>query len=187
MNTRGWMLVGLFAALSLAYACCFTEWLRPAPIEIASQVRFAIQPPRFGRPAKLPVQPGQPAQTNRPVQALPLIERIGQPENGAIDPAPGGAANVTFSLDSVYQLTRVRVEDLPADGTPPRVVWEIAGKSQPTRSLLYGRIPAGMKPLGTATNAEPLIAGAPYRLILEAGRRRGTNRFTTTLLRLPEP
>jgi len=203
MNTRGWMLVGLLAVLSLGYAWFFTEWLRPAPIEIASQIRFVIQPPRFGRPVKTPVQPGQPGQpaqpgqpgtpgqggppkllapTNRLVQALPPIERIGQPDKGVIDPAPGGAANVTFSLDSIYQLTRLRVEDLPADGTPPKIVWEATGKSRPTRSLLYGRVPAGMKPAGTATNAEPLMAGVPYRLIVEAGRRRGTNRFTTTAL-----
>ncbi len=183
---RRWTLVAVFATLLLVYALFFTDWVRPAPIQIASQVRFAIQPPRFGRPAKKPLVPGKLAETNHVVPAVRPFERIAPPEKGAIDPAPGGAANVTFSFDAFYELTHVRVEDVPADGTPPKLQWELVGKSRPTRSLLYNRVPEGMQVRGGQTNAEALIPGVPYRLLLEAGRRRGTNLFSTTALRAPE-
>ena len=84
-----------------------------------------------------------------------------------------------------YELTAIRVEDVPVDGTAPKVIWRLAGKSAPLNSLLYGRDPVGMKPLAAGT-AQPLVPGAPYRLIVEAGRRRGTNNFTTVPLRPAE-
>ena len=240
MKIRDWVLVGALGALALLYVVFFTEWLRPAPIEIASQVRFSVQPPRFGRavPRKVTLPRGtftgtqtgmtqvawfgktgeviRVGETNLVIQdmmrtggtgqlvrlgpkgvaipAKPLapnprvkpgeeVERVGLPETGKIDQAPGGVANVTFSLDAWYQLTRIRVEDLPVDGTPPNVVWHLVGKSLPLNSLLYGRAPEGMKPLVQGANPEPLKPEVPYRLIVEAGRRRGTNGFRTTELR----
>ena len=76
-------------------------------------------------------------------------------------------------------LTALRVEDVPADGSAPKVLWRLAGKSRPTRSLLYGRDPEGLKPVVPGATAELLKAGVPYRLFLAAGRRRGTNDFKT--------
>src|SRR5437868_3218337 len=111
MRTRSWILIGLLAALGLTFVAFFTEWLRPAPIEIASQVRFAVQPPRFGAPPKKPNPPPQAGQdkkklvqNERNVPPEPF-ERIGRPEKGGIEQAPGGVANVTFSLDAWYNLT----------------------------------------------------------------------------------
>jgi len=190
MNSRRCFLFGLFAALGLIYVALFTEWLRPAPIEIASQVRQSILPLRFNRPVRQPDPPGQqPSKQSTPAEIAPKkpvqikgsnqVQRVKFPAWGAIEQAPGGVANVTFSLDAMYALTALRVEDVPANGAPPKVFWQLTGKSQPTRALLYGRTPEGMKPATAATNAEPLIAGAPYRLIVQAGRRRGTNYFTT--------
>ena len=235
MTTRNWVQVGVLAALALIYVIFFTEWLRPAPILIASQVRFATQPQRFGRPARK-AAPSRAAFTQNVDQVVwmgttggvvrfngtnqfvqktfqmggtgqvmrlrtnalavrakeqakpPRVkpgeeyERVGLPEKGGIDQAPGGVANVTFSLDDWYQLTRLRVEDVPADGTAPNVVWQLVGKSLPLDSLLYNRVPTGMKPLVEGANAEPLKPGVPYRLIVEAGRRRGTNYFQTVEL-----
>ncbi|MCI0534114.1 MAG: hypothetical protein L0Z50_02685 [Verrucomicrobiales bacterium] len=186
MNVRRGLLLAVFAVLGLAYIALFTDWLRPAPIEIASQVRFSILRPRFGRPAQPPgspkLQPGHPEQEAMKVDKL---VRTNQPRRvrlqdwGLIDPSPGGVANVSFSLDDRYSLTALRVEDVPANGAAPKVVWQLAGKSQPTHALLYGRNPEGMKPVTTNAIAEPLVAGAPYRLIVESGRRRGTNYFST--------
>jgi hypothetical protein len=176
-KTRLWVLSGVLGGLGLVYAFFFTEWLRPAPIEIASQVRFAVQPPRFGRPVNK-ASPGQRAQTNR-VAPRADVELISRPDKGTIDQAPGGSANVTFSLDGWYSLTRVRVEDVPADGSAPQIAWQLAGKSHPLNSLLYGRVPDGMAPVPQGASAQSLNPGVPYRLILEAGRRRGTNHFRT--------
>ena len=188
MNTRGWFLIGVFVLLGLTYILLFTEWLRPAPIEIASQVRPAIQLPRFTRPVnnKQPGPLGPPGPLGQqPAKVDQLIRtnqtrRLQLAEWGVIDQAPGGVANVTFSLDGNYSLTALRVEDVPTDGAKPKVFWQLAGKSRPVRALLYGRNPEGMKPVKPGAVAEPLTAGAPCRLILEAGRRRGTNYFTTS-------
>src|ERR1041384_2484218 len=98
MRPRYRILAGLLAVLAVIYIVAFTEWLRPAPIEIASQIRFAVQPPRFGRPVKKPALPGQPVQTNQVAPSRKEFELIGRPEKGAIDQAPAGVANVTFSL-----------------------------------------------------------------------------------------
>jgi len=181
MTARGWFLSGVFVALVLIYIAVFTEWLRPAPIGIVSQVRPTIHPPRFTRRAKPPQQPGQPgppAKDDRLVRSN-QVRQVQLPEWGVIDQAPGGVANVTFSLDGTYSLTAIRVEDVPADGAAPRVLWQLAGKSRPVRALLYARDPEGMKPITPGATAEPLKAGVPCRLILEAGRYRGTNYFTT--------
>ncbi len=190
MNARRCFLIAVFAALGLIYVTLFTEWLRPAPIEIASQVRLSILRPRFRRPVQAPGPSNQPpmlkpgAAGQAPVKMDQLVRsnqvrRVPLQEWGLIDPSPGGVANVTFSLDDIYSLTAVRVEDVPANGAVPKVVWQLAGKSRPTKALLYGRNPEGMKPITPGATAEPLVAGAPYRLILQAGRRRGTNCFTT--------
>ena len=189
MNKRLLTLGGVLAILGLLYIVLFTEWIKPEPIQIASQVRASVQRPRFGRPVT------QRAPTNLLTAKIDMIvrtnliahtneaQRVRLPDWGEIDQAPGGAANVTFSLDGAYRLTALRVQDVPADGSPPRVVWQLAGKSQRTSSLLYGRDPQGMKPVLPGTKAEALTAGVPYRLIIEAGRRRGTNSFTT----IPSP
>ena len=189
MTPRRWIGIGSFAGLLFVYAIFFTEWFRPSPIDIVAQIRFSVQPPRFGRAA---VKRTQVADSNAPtgVKLVKIVEtnqpvvqhqidRIGRPENGGIDQAPDGVANVTFSLDDWYQLTRIRVEDVPADGTAPKVLWHVVGKSRPMNSLLYRRVPEGMRTILPGMDAEPLVAGVPYRLVVEAGRRRGTNFFKT--------
>jgi hypothetical protein len=190
MNKRSLMLAGVLAVLGLLYIVLFTEWIKPEPIQIASQVRASVQRPRFGRNVtqrnmtNLPTAKGDImiVRTNLIVRTNEA-QRVRLPDWGEIDQAPGGVANVTFSFDGAYRLTALRVQDVPADGSPPRVVWQLAGKSLLTSSLLYGRDPQGMKPVLPGTKAEVLTAGVPYRLIIEAGRRRGTNSFTT----IPSP
>lgn len=185
MNARVCTLAGVFVALGVIYLFAFTDWLRPEPIQISSQIRASILQPRFGRgPIKI-------SRTNAETGKLEVIihtnavgavekgRRARLPEWGEIGDAPGNVANVTFTLDAPYQLTALRVQDLPADGSPPRTMWSVTGQSVPTSSLLYGRMPKGMHLVKTNEPAIPLNAGAPYRLIVEAGRRRGTNNFTT--------
>ena len=61
-------------------------------------------------------------------------------------------------------------------------MWHLIGKSRPVDSLLYGRDPDGMRPILDGLKPEPLLPEVPYRLIVEAGRRRGTNDFKTVSL-----
>lgn len=182
----------VFVGLAIAYVYFFTDWLQPAPIEIASQVRPSILAPRFGRTTvkvvstNLRPETGQfvvetnKVHTNR-ADIAEAARRARLPVWGEVEQSLGGSANVTFSLDTAYELTALRVEDVPSDGSVPRVLWQLTGKSRPTRSLLYGRDPEGL----TGAKATPLTPGAPYRLIVEAGRRRGTNQFTTLRVAAP--
>lgn len=187
MKVRIWILAGVIAILGALYALYFTEWIRLEPIGIASQVRVSVIQPRFGRPEitkKVRVTNTIPNKTGVVLRATTIIKtnqarRVGLPQWGKIELPPGGAAIVTFTLDDSYVLTGLRVLDVPADGSAPKVLWQLAGKSVPTKTLLYGRDPVGMKPAKAGVKAEPLVPGAPYRLLLEAGRRRGTHDFKT--------
>ncbi|MBI3415685.1 MAG: hypothetical protein HY043_10280 [Verrucomicrobia bacterium] len=192
MNKRALILGGVLFGLGLLYVLLFTEWIRPEPIQIASQVRASLIQPRFGRPvtqriiSSLAPPKGDVLKMTNITVGTNLVVRTNQPQRvqlsdwGQIDQAPGGVANVTFSLDGNYILTSLRVQDVPADGSPPKILWQLAGKSLPLSFLLYGRDPQGMKPTTPDAKAEPLSAGVPYRLIVEAGRRHGTNDFKTT-------
>lgn len=170
-NRRAWTLGGVAALLALAYVAVFTDWTSPQPIEIASQIRPVIQPPRFGR--RGPQTPGKEAATptDRPAETEPA----------------SGVARVTFSLDDRYRLTSVRVFALDAQGEPARKVWDLTGKSRQLNSLMYGLNPAGMSPAeGFDGNAAPLEAGLTYQMEVRAGRRLGTHRFRTAAVPPPE-
>jgi len=209
MKTRSGILAGLLLLLIAVYVVGFTDWLRPAPIGIVSQVRFSVIAPRFGRPAKQPfagsnivekqIKPGpQPdtkgsrTQTGSGPPPPPVASARNKSSQPAPHPienleqAPGGVANVSFALDGWYQLTRVWVEDVPSDGSKSHVAWSLVGKSIPVNWLIYGHQPEGMRPILPGSPAENLQAGVPYRLILQAGRRRGTNDFRTIDLNPPQ-
>lgn len=170
-NRRAWTLGGVAALLALAYVAVFTDWTSPQPIEIASQIRPVIQPPRFGR--RGPRTPDTAAD---------------KPADRATEPAASsGVARVTFSLDDRYRLTSVRVFALDAQGEPARKVWDLTGKSRQLNSLMYGMNPAGMSPAeGSDAAAAPLEAGVTYQLEVRAGRRLGTHRFRTAAVPPPE-
>ena len=199
MNPRTWKLMGVSAALAVVYAVFFTDWIKPEPIEIASQIRMSVLQPRFGRPTNV-----QRAGTNGNMMVVKELKTTKTPEGvvtnvvlrtnaavkvdakaiklpqwGTIEQAPGGVANVTFSLDSNYVLTALKVVDVPKDGSQPKVLWALKGKSLPTHMILYGRDPEGMSPINTGSKALPLEPGVPYQLLLEAGRRRGVHAFST--------
>jgi hypothetical protein len=179
MKTRRWVLVGIFAALGLTYIIFFTEWLRPVPIEVVSQIRFSVQNPHFGRAAvKKSNGTNVPPTIVKVAQMQPMV-RLKPAGEAPLREADGDVAHVSFSLDDAYRLTHLQVEDVPVDGTSPKTLWLLKGKSVPLRSLIYGRDPEGMVPVLPGSVAEPLKPGVPYRLVIEAGRHRGTNTFTT--------
>lgn len=160
-NRRSLTLAALALLLAAAYIFAFTDWLAPQPIEIASQIRPVIQPPRFGRRG---------AKVSSPAPEKP------------VETEDGGVARVTFSLDGRYRLTSVRVFALNTQGEPAKKVWDLTGKSRELNSLMYGMNPAGMSPSDGAEAAAPLQAGLGYLLEIRAGRRTGTHRFKTAAL-----
>jgi hypothetical protein len=165
LDRRTWIFIALALLLSGTYVVAFTDWLAPQPIEIASQIRPVIQPPRFGRRG-----PKGTAPADKPTEA-----------------EPAGVARVTFSLDGRYRLTSIRVFALNAQGEPGKKVWDLTGKSRELNSLMYGMNPAGMSPADGAESAAPLEAGLGYLLEIRAGRRTGSHRFKTAAMAPPEP
>jgi len=88
---------------------------------------------------------------------------------------------ISFSLGREYKLTSVMVVPAAEFHANPQVhpLWHLVGdaKSAPTRFVVYGMPIAGMKPLVTGTEAEPLTPGVEYRLLVAAGRTRGEHAF----------
>ena len=152
MTKKETILVGLAVILAGVYLGCFTDWLKEKHIGIEHAVRPNVTVP----------------------------SRRGNPGN----PANPSAYTLTFSLGREYKLTSVKV--VPAAGFPTNQnvspLWHLVGdaKSAPTRFIVYGLPIAGMKPLVTGANAEPLATGVEYRLIVEAGGIKGEHNFKIT-------
>ena len=88
---------------------------------------------------------------------------------------------VTFSLNSKYQLTDLRVyeeEDFKTNKYP-HALWHLVSESNsvPTRALIYGAPIEGMQPKVKKINAKPLQKDVRYVLLLEAGKVKGQQIF----------
>lgn len=103
--------------------------------------------------------------------------RIAEANAGRFD----GMYPVVFALDGEYQLTQVRVIEVTPSvpGKAPKIVWQLdsTSNSVPTKALLYGRIPKGMKLKDDRSKAEKLEPGVQYRLEVRAGRYKGSTTF----------
>ena len=103
--------------------------------------------------------------------------RIAEANAGRFD----GMYPVVFALDGEYQLTQVRVIEVTPSvpGKAPKIVWQLdsTSNSVPTKALLYGRIPKGMKLKDDRSKAEKLEPGIQYRLEVRAGRYKGSTTF----------
>jgi hypothetical protein len=89
-------------------------------------------------------------------------------------------APVSFMLNGTYRLTRIEVVPLSSAPTKPAApVWELTSRSNsvPVHGFLYGQKLRGMLPEPSVPKAEPLTLQAPYRLMVQAGRAKGTVDF----------
>jgi hypothetical protein len=92
------------------------------------------------------------------------------------------ALPVVLSFDQDYVLSALSVTEMNPEATnaPGRVVWQLERQGKggnPTRGFLYGDAPEGMKPAAGKGAAEPLKAGAFYRVAVAAGKVAGTTEF----------
>src|SRR5216117_3904938 len=90
---------------------------------------------------------------------------------------------VSFSFDGKYKLTAVKVvaaSDL-ATNKYPTPLWYLISDSNsvPTKALMYGQAPKGMKPAVPRTRPEPLLPDVEYVLMIEAGKTRAQTNFHT--------
>ncbi len=84
---------------------------------------------------------------------------------------------VSFTFDGKVKLTEVKVFAVADMETNkyPHAVWHLFSEtnSAPTKAIVYGENITGMKPKIPKMKADPLQPGTKYRLLIEAGKRRG--------------
>ncbi len=109
---------------------------------------------------------------NKPIISISARPRL---ERGAKDAPPRYA--VSFNFDSRCELTQVKVVAVTELETNKyaRAYWHLISdtNSAPVKGLIYGDNVKGMKPKIPKMKAEPLQPGNKYRLLIEAGDRRG--------------
>ena len=120
------------------------------------------------------------------IQIIPQI-RPGRPSNvsrsGDIPPT----YPVSFLFDRKYELTSLKVVPAQEFATNKYVTptWYLVSDSNsvPTKNVIYGLMPKGMKPAVARMRPEPLQPNMPYLLLIEAGRIKGqTNFFTKEMM-----
>jgi hypothetical protein len=116
------------------------------------------------------------------IQIIPQI-RPGRPSNvsrsGDIPPT----YPVSFLFDRKYQLTELKVVSAQELATNKYAAptWHLISDSNsiPTKNVIYGYMPKGMKPAIARMRPEPLQPNIPYVLFVEAGKIKGQTNFFT--------
>jgi hypothetical protein len=196
MNRKLWIVLGLTVASGFCYVVFNTEWLKPDPIQIQAQVREVSARASLERrvPApkvvfdesKLPKDPAEREKAIKELRASARRERISSEAASGTPMATGkfdGVYPVVFALDGEYKLTSIRViEDTPSQpGGASLIVWQVdtTSNSVPTKALIYGRTPRGMKLKDERNKPAKLLPGTTYRLEVKAGRYEGRTTFQT--------
>jgi hypothetical protein len=149
MTKKTIVLSVILVILSALYAYYFTSWFRSETMQIVATIR--------------------PVKMNTPTNPR--------------DPNATVVSPVSFSFDGKYRLTSVKVvaaADL-ATNKYPAPLWHLItdSSSAPTRSLVYGLAPKGMKPAVPRAQAQPLEPNVKYVLIVEAGDIKARTNFHT--------
>lgn len=200
MKSRIWLLIAAALVLGVCYALFYTEWVRPDPIQIQAQVREVSsraslegrqgireiraaerEARRAARAGEKPAERTGEKTGGKPAGAASAPTRKPAPLTSAEKGQFDGMYPVVFALDGEYRLTTVRViEDEPsAPGRKPLIVWNLVSEtnSAPTKALLYGKIPRGMRLKDERDKPAKLKPGVTYRLELTAGRYQGQVKF----------
>jgi hypothetical protein len=116
------------------------------------------------------------------IQIIPTI-RPGRALAMSNDPKQPPVYPVSFALDGKYRLTSIKVvaaDDL-ATNKYPVPLWHLISDSNsvPTKAIMYGQAPRGMKPSIPRTRPEPLLPEIDYVLLLVAGSTRAQTNVPT--------
>jgi len=116
------------------------------------------------------------------IQIIPQI-RPGRPANASRSGDVPATYPVSFLFDRKYQLTEIKVvpaQELATNkyATP---TWHLISDSNsiPTKNVIYGYMPKGMKPAIARMRPEPLQPNVSYVLFVEAGKIKGQTNFFT--------
>jgi hypothetical protein len=145
MSKKEYFLVAFVVVLFGIYVHYFTDWFTSKPIRIEHSIR-----------------PNVFLSSNRRGEAASSSQT---------------AFVVSFVLDREYKLSSLKVVAVSEVATNPvaRPLWQLIAdaKPTPTRAIAYGERVAGMKPAAAGALPEPLQPNVDYRLLVEAGRRKG--------------
>ncbi len=117
-------------------------------------------------------------------QKIEMIAQI-RPSARGVRAAPGDVPvdPVSFAFDQKYNLTSVRVVAVDDEKTNkyPKELWNLIADSNsvPTKVLIYGVTPRGMKPKIPHARPSPLEPDVAYKLYVEAGKAQGEKKFHT--------
>ncbi len=117
------------------------------------------------------------------IQIIPTIRPSGRNVNMPRSKGDPAVYPVSFAFSGKYPLTSVKVvaaDDLRTNKFPVPL-WELISDSHsiPTKSLVYGLPPRGMKPSIPRARAQPLMPEVEYVLLLEAGKVKAQTNFHT--------
>jgi hypothetical protein len=114
---------------------------------------------------------------------ISMIAQIRPARGGKVAPGEIPVDPVSFAFDRKYALTSVRVVAEADEKTNkyPHVLWHLItdSNSAPTKVLIYGQPPKGMKPKVPRARPEPLEPDVVYKIYVEAGDAKGEKRFHT--------
>jgi hypothetical protein len=128
--------------------------------------------------------------TKESIQIIPQI-RPGRPSNASRSGNAPSVYPVSFLFDGKYKLTSLKVVSAQelATNKYANPTWHLISDSNslPTKNVIYGYPPKGMKPAIERMRPEPLQPDIPYVLFVEAGRIKGqTNFFTKEMVSGPQ-
>jgi hypothetical protein len=127
--------------------------------------------------------------TKQAIQIIPQI-RPGRPANASRSGNAPSVYPVSFLFDGKYKLTSLKVvaaEELKTNKYA-HPAWHLISESNslPTKNVIYGSAPKGMKSAIDRMRPEPLQPDIPYTLFVEAGKIKGqTNFFTKEMVSAP--
>jgi hypothetical protein len=124
------------------------------------------------------------------IQVIPTIRPSGRMGNIPRSKGDPAVYPVSFAFSGKYQLTSVKVvaaDDLRTNKYPVPL-WDLISDSQsiPTKSLVYGVAPRGMKPAIPRARPQPLMPDVDYILLLDAGKIKAQTNFHTREIVTPE-
>lgn len=116
------------------------------------------------------------------IQIIPTIRPV-RPTAAPVNPDQEAVYPVSFTLDSKYNLTAVKVVSAAdmATNNYPAPLWHLVSDSNsiPTKSIVYGYPIKGMKAAVPRARPEPLSPDVEYVLLLEAGKVKARTNFHT--------
>jgi len=115
------------------------------------------------------------------IQIIVQHRIVPQRPNAARDQGEEPVYPVSFAFDNKYEFTSLKVVAAKEAETQkfPTALWDLVAltNSRPTKTIVYGVTPPGMRPRVEDTQPQPLQPDVTYLLLVEAGAMNGSTNF----------